>query len=135
MKMLIASALVMICSFTAQGYELKFYENPVPFNPYVEDIDTLLEQAVSRNHWKFRLDEGKRLARLDYKTYQIDVELLVSSEGVTITPLSVSRTECKNRCKVDQDKVDGWLLSMRKLIALGVTKAVREDALRQIYSD
>ncbi|AQS39448.1 hypothetical protein Sps_04347 [Shewanella psychrophila] len=132
MKVKISIILILLFSISSQAYELKFYANPVPFSPYVEDIDGLLESAVSHNHWTYRVEEGRRYAYLDYKSYRIEVELLVEKGGVSIVPLSVVRPECKRKCSIDQDKVDGWLVGMRRHIALAVTKVLREDALKQI---
>lgn len=115
--------------------ELQLYQDPIPYGTYIKDLDSLLADAVKRNHWVFSKDEsGIRYANLDYKTYKINTELMVKDNSVAVKLISAARPDCgKKSCKVDMDKVDGWLVKLRRSIAYDVTKAVRDDALKRRF--
>ncbi|MGS0728176.1 hypothetical protein ACVBKF_18410, partial [Shewanella sp. 0m-11] len=112
--------------------ELQLYQDPIPYGSYVKDLDSMLTDAVKRNHWVFSKNEaGLRYANLDYKSYKIKTELVVNSNTVAVKLISAERPDCgKKSCKVDMGRVDGWLVKLRRSIAYDVTQAVRDDALK-----
>ncbi|GIU29240.1 hypothetical protein [Shewanella sp. MBTL60-007] len=136
MRKIIAGLLVScIGVMTVTASELKLYQDPIPYGTYITDIDSMLTDAVKRNHWVFSKDEsGIRYANLDYKTYKITTELMVKDNSVAVKLISAERPDCgKKSCKVDMGKVDGWLVKLRRSIAYDITLAVRDDALKRRF--
>ncbi len=121
--------LSLVAPLQAQGLHL--YQDPIPLGSYVTDYDDMLDKAVSRNHWRFEREGDKRFARLSYKTYEINVELVESDKGIAITLIDAKREGCTKNCDVDMGKVSGWLVKLRRTIAYDLTLAVRDDALRR----
>ncbi|MGS0676693.1 hypothetical protein [Shewanella sp. 125m-1] len=133
MKKMSAALLVGACGLMpVAASELQLYQDPIPYGSYVKDLDSMLTDAVKRNHWVFRKNEaGLRYANLDYKSYKIKTELVVNSNTVAVKLISAERPDCgKKSCKVDMGRVDGWLVKLRRSIAYDVTQAVRDDALK-----
>ncbi|WP_299803906.1 hypothetical protein [uncultured Shewanella sp.] len=138
MRKIIAGLLVSCVGvMTVTASELHLYQDSIPYGNYVQDLDSMLTDAVKRNHWVFSKDDaGIRYANLDYKTYKIKTELVVSGDTVAVKLISAERPDCgKKSCKVDMDKVEGWLVKLRRSIAFDVTKAVRDDALKRRFVD
>ncbi|MGS0690159.1 hypothetical protein [Shewanella sp. 0m-4] len=133
MKKMSAALLVGACGLMpVAASELQLYQDPIPYGSYVKDLDSMLTDAVKRNHWVFSKNEaGLRYANLDYKSYKIKTELVVNSNTVAVKLISAERPDCgKKSCKVDMGRVDGWLVKLRRSIAYDVTQAVRDDALK-----
>ena len=122
--------LSLVSRVQTQG--LHIYQDPIPLGSYVSDYDGMLDKAVARNHWVFEREGDKRFARLNYKTYLINVELVESDKGIAVTLLDAKREGCTKNCDVDMRKVDGWLVKLRRAIAYDLTLAVRDDALRRM---
>ncbi|GIU18401.1 MULTISPECIES: hypothetical protein [unclassified Shewanella] len=136
MNKMIASVLVSCLGvMPIAASELQLYQDPIPYGSYVENIDNLLTDTVKRHHWVFSKDElGVRYADLDYKTYKLRTELVINNNSVAVKLISAERPDCgKKSCKVNMSKVDGWLVNLRRSIAYGVTKAVRDDALKRRF--
>ncbi|QDF74501.1 MULTISPECIES: hypothetical protein [Shewanella] len=121
--------LSLISPLQAEG--LHIYQDPIPLGSYVSDYDDMLDKAVARNHWVFERQADKRFARLNYKTYLINVELVESDKGIAVTLLDAKREGCTKSCDVDMKKVTGWLVKLRRAIAYELTLLVRDDALRR----
>ncbi|ABZ77763.1 conserved hypothetical protein [Shewanella halifaxensis HAW-EB4] len=137
MKKVITVLLVATsCLMPVAASELQLYQDPIPYGSYITDLDSMLTDAVKRNHWVFSKGEsGLRTANLDYKTYKIKTELVVKDNSVAVKLISAERPDCgKKSCKVDMDKVEGWLVKLRRSIAYDVTQAVRDDALKRRFA-
>ncbi|MGS0682666.1 hypothetical protein ACVBIL_16125 [Shewanella sp. 125m-7] len=134
-KVIAAVIMVTSCLLPVAASELQLYQDPIPYGSYVKDLDSMLTDALKRNHWVFSKDEaGLRYANLNYKTYIIQAELLVKDNSVAVKLISAERPGCaKNSCKVNMGKVDGWLVKLRRSIAYDVTQAVRDDALKRSF--
>ena len=88
------------------------------------------DKSVKRNGWTLaKIDDNKYIASILHKSYDIKVELLVEDKSVRLVLQSATRPDCTRRCKVDMDKVEGWLIRLRKSLALDITYLVRDDAL------
>ncbi|HCD13441.1 hypothetical protein [Shewanella sp.] len=109
-------------------YQLQRWQNPVPTGGYVQDIPAMLQRAVTRDSWELETAaDGTWLARLNnYKGYTVEVEVARQAQELQLNLLS-SRCDCK----MDQAKIDSWLIRLRRNIALEVTKAARDESLRQ----
>ncbi len=114
-----------------QAKELHIYQDPIPLGNYVTDYDAMLTEALSRVHWRFERVGDKRFAWLNYKAYEIKVELVENDKGISIVLLDSKRDEsCIKKCKVDMEQVTAWLVRLRRTIAYDLTLIVRDDALR-----
>ncbi|NRA71296.1 MAG: hypothetical protein HRU24_09745 [Gammaproteobacteria bacterium] len=123
-------AILLCFSINSLAYELDAYAKPVPYYHYVSDLSVLLKKSAERNHWDFSKDnQGNYFSRLLYKSYDINTQLMINNNTVTIKLLSANRVNCSRRCSVDQDVVQGWLLNFRRAIAFDVTLAVKKSAL------
>ena len=134
---IIALAIYFGCNMPSYANELQYYQDAIPYGSYVKELDSTLSKAVERNHWLYSKDEGGiRYANLDYKTYIIKVELVIENDSVAIKLLDAQRPDCgKRSCKVDMDKVEGWIVKLRRNIAFDITKLVRDDAIRRGFGD
>ncbi|GIU31046.1 hypothetical protein L2719_03125 [Shewanella schlegeliana] len=136
MRKIIAGLLVgYLGAIPVAASELQLYQDPIPYGNYITDLDRMLSDAAKRHHWVFSKEEsGLRSANLDYKSYKVKVELVVKDNSVAVKLISAERPDCgKKSCKVDMDRVDGWLVKLRRSIAYDVTKAVRDDALKRRF--
>ena len=138
MKHIIFALIVCLgLCMPASATELQYYQDPIPYGNYVKDLDSTLTKAVERNHWLYSKDEaGTRYADLDYKSYKIKVQLVIKGDSVALKLLDAQRPDCgKKRCQVDMDKVEGWIVKLRRNIAFDITKLVRDDAIRRSFAD
>lgn len=129
--------VVAIClSFQVFSYELDAYKKPIPFYDYVTNLEKLLLKSVQRNRWTLVKDENNNFhANILHKTYDIKTALVIENKTVSIKLLSVTRVGCKGRCKVKDDKVQGWLLRLRKSLAYDITLAVKKETLKKSLQD
>ncbi|MFT4927853.1 MAG: hypothetical protein ACI8WB_003967 [Phenylobacterium sp.] len=126
---LTAVLLLLTLSFPALSYQQDAFARPIVYGNFVKDMPTLLKQAVNRNGWTLTQDDkGQFFAHIAYKTYEINMQIVVSNNEIRIQRQSVTRPECKNRCSINEDKVQGWLLRLRKTIGYELTQLAREDA-------
>lgn len=85
----------------------------------------MLQRAVTRDNWELETAaDGTWLN--NYKGYTVEVQITRQAQELQLSLLS-SRCDCK----MDQAKVDSWLIRLRRNIALEVTKAARDESLRQ----
>lgn len=96
--------------------ELHIYQDPIPLADYVKDEPALFTKALARTGWTYDQVNDQQFARLSYKTYQINVELIRNDAGVALKLVDASRPDCgKKVVKLTQIKsLAGWL-------SLGVT--------------
>lgn len=134
MKKLVSLLVGIAISLNALAYEIDAYAKAIPFYHYVSNIELLLEKAVQRNRWLLVKDEqGQFSANIVHKGYDIKTALIIKDNTVSIKLLSVTRAGCSNmqKCKVNNDKVQGWLLRLRKSIAYDITLVVRKGLLKE----
>ncbi|MCG9740204.1 hypothetical protein L1D32_18810 [Shewanella insulae] len=131
-KIMLGMLIGLSLAAPLQAEGLHIYQDPIPLGSYVTDYDDMLDKAVARHHWRFEREGDKRFARLSYKTYEINVELVKSDKGIAVTLLDARREGCTKKCDVDMRKVTGWLVKLRRAIAYDLTLAVRDDALRRM---
>ncbi|MGZ9899766.1 hypothetical protein [Shewanella gaetbuli] len=130
--MLCLLTVAMLFSENLVAKTLHIYQDPVPIGNYVDDLEGLLTRASAQNGWTYTHADGKRLSKIVHKTYHITVEMLVDEQGVAVSFVDASRPDCtKKSCKVDMDKVNGWLVRLRRNIAYELTLLVRDDALKK----
>lgn len=135
MKKLILIFLTLI-AFQSQAYKENAYKDPIYTYDYVSDIEKLLSDSLKRNKWKLvKNEEGKYFAEISHKKYKIKAAIKLANKSIVLDLDSVTKEHCKLSCKIskkDKEKVQGWLLRLRKSIALNVTTAVRKAALKQM---
>jgi len=134
MKKLFSLVISIVISCSVLAYEIDAYAKAIPFYHYVSDIEPLLEKSVQRNHWSLVKDEqGLFYAHIVHKGYDIKTALLVVDNTVTIKLLSSIRVGCTKvqQCKLDEEKIQGWLLRLRKALAYDITLAVRKGLLKE----
>ncbi|WP_394204653.1 hypothetical protein [Shewanella waksmanii] len=122
-------------SSSIKADELHIYQDPVPVGDYVKDEAAMLTKALARTGWVYDQQGKQQFARLNYKGYQVNVELVHQPAGISLKLLDASRPDCgKKRCEADMDKVTGWLVKLRRNIAYELTLLVRDDAIRRSYA-
>lgn len=132
MKLFLQLLVLALVSFSSAAYEVAAYKKPIPFYNYVTDIEPLLNTAVTKYHWALSKDkQGKFFANLSYKDYAIKIALVTEQQQVRIELLSTARPGCTSWCSIDKEDVEGWLLRLRKSIALEVTFAARKAAQKE----
>ncbi|MCE9686883.1 hypothetical protein LZP73_11835 [Shewanella sp. AS16] len=121
--------------FTVQAMatELHLYQDPIPLNGYVSDIDALLSRSLQRNQWTFSKDEaGHYFANITHKGYEIKSQIVADKDTLQVKLLSATRVECNDRdCSVKEEEVEGWLTKLRRSIAYDLTMVVRDAALKK----
>ncbi|NMH66098.1 hypothetical protein [Shewanella salipaludis] len=131
----LSPGLIFGALFTVQAMatELHPYQDPIPLNGYVSDIDALLSRSLQRNQWTFSKDEaGHYFASITHKSYEITSQIVADKDTLQVKLLSATRVECSDKhCSVDEDKVEGWLTKLRRSIAYDLTLVVRDAALKK----
>ena len=133
-KCIFIIALCLISVSSLQANTLHLYQDPVLLGDYVKDQDEMLTKALKRHGWVYLIEGNRRFANLSHKTYEINAELVIKDAEVTIKFIDAARPECtEKRCDLDMDKVNGWLVKLRRSIAYDLTLLVRDDAIRRSY--
>ena len=116
--------------YVADLHAIDHYKDSIFFGNYIKNMQQTFEKSVKRNGWALtKIDDNKYMASIFHKSYDIKVELLIKDKSVRLVLQSATRPDCTRRCKVDMDKVEGWLVRLRKSLALDITYLVRDDAL------
>ncbi|ROS02060.1 hypothetical protein EDC56_2510 [Sinobacterium caligoides] len=109
------------------AYEQNAYAKPIQYAGFVDDVSSLVTR-VTKNGWQISEQKsGLYSVTLNYKGYAINTAITDAGSSLTIQLISADRLDCK-KCTVDDEKVQGWLLRMRKLIAREVTEQARDAA-------
>ncbi len=129
----IFAALLLIS--TSKVSAIEHYKDAIYFGNYLTDLEATFEKSVKRNGWSLSKNaSGEFFASIAYKSYDIKAQLVLQNNTVKVVLLSATRPECKRRCDVDTDKIEGWLVRLRKSLAYDITYAVRDDALKKSAS-
>ena|GEM_PF-3763989 len=134
MKKILGLLISIVVSCNVLAYENDAYAKAIPYYHYVGDIESLLDKAVQRNRWSLvKNEQGQFNANIVHKGYGIKTQLVIKDNTVSIKLLSAERVGCTKiqKCKLDEDKVQGWLLRLRKSLAYDITLAVRKGLLKE----
>jgi len=132
---LLVSVLLLLAGGNA-GAELTPYSDPLPLGDYVQDVNGLLERAFNYDSWQLRThpDENTYIAFISHREIDVTVHVLVQDQVLTLNLESAFQTGCASPCNDLGDKrpVSGWLVNLRRSIALELTTLVRDELKNQM---
>ena len=134
-RSLILAVGLGFCSHSAaqEGAEFTFYDDPFVLGSYIDDPSTLIKKGMKQYEWQ-SVEEvpGVVRAKLDYKGYELRVDIHYSATKIWFEPISAINNDCaKKPCEVVQRHVDRWRLGLRR----GIAKAITDEAIKDAYND
>ena len=129
MKIRLAAVLVLLlCSTSSYSYEKDAYAEPIVHGGFVTDVEKLLAKGVQRNGWVLsKAGDDSYNADISHKGYEIKTLITTANNTITIALVSVEGHRCNKTCKQSEERVEGWLLRLRRLIGSELAIAARND--------
>ena len=132
---LLVSVLLLLAGGNA-GAEVTSYSDPLQLGDYVQDVNGLLERAFNYDRWQLKSgpEENTYIGSLSHREIDVTVRISVQDQVLTLSLESAFQTGCASPCNDLGDKrpVDGWLINLRRAIALELTTLVRDELLSQM---
>jgi hypothetical protein len=129
-------ALILLLGISPVAAEpVEPYSDPLPIGDYVEDVHGLLERAFGYSQWRLTpwATEDTFTGFLSHKGFDITVRIDVRDQAVWVSLESVHETGCSSDCRdLGEEKVLGWLVSLRRVIAYELTLLIRQRLLDQM---
>ncbi|EKE75498.1 hypothetical protein [Gallaecimonas xiamenensis] len=125
-----ALLLTLGLGFGTASQAFSLYQDPLPLKPYVKEPVKLIKHALQQAQWQAMGEApGKVEALLDYKGYQVRVDIRYDQHQLWIEPVSAQNNGCKKApCKVEQSNLERWHLNLRRWLAKDLTEAAVKDA-------
>ncbi len=132
---LLVSVLLLFAGGNA-GAEITPYSDSLELGDYVQDVNGLLERAFNYDRWQLKSgpDENTYIGFLSHREIEVTVRISVQDQVLTLSLESAFQTGCASPCNDLGDKrpVDGWLINLRRAIALELTTLVRDELQSQM---
>ncbi|CAH0991314.1 hypothetical protein SIN8267_01417 [Sinobacterium norvegicum] len=129
MKQILMFLLLAAFSMNSNAYQHDAFAKPVHYGDFVTELPLLIKTAVERNGWQVSaVNNNVYHVDIEHKGYVINTTISDDNSALTIVLVSVDKPDCKKKCAIDNDRVQGWLLRMRKLLTQQITLQARDAA-------
>lgn len=138
MRYLNAMLLALVLLFSvgqASAEPIAPYSDPLPIGDYVDDVHGLLERGFSHGPWRLtpQTIENTYTGFLSYKGFDITIGIDARDQAISLSLESVYETGCTGSCRdLGEERVVGWLVSLRRAIAYELTLSVRQHLSDQM---
>ena len=107
------------------------YSEPIALGDQTFDIGAALEAAFEKTQWTLtKKSDELYIGNLSYKGFDVQVQISLVDNVLTVTLDSVTETGCGDNCKdLGDKKVLNWLVSMRRSITHELTLRVRDGLM------
>lgn len=119
--------LTLLYSHYSFSYAKDAYQEAISIPPTINNIGELIERS-RRDGWQHERKTKQHTAKINHKGYFMHVEFLTTPKQVTIKLIDFKKNNCKKKCEVVDDRILGWLLRLRKSIAIYITRTLRDQA-------
>jgi hypothetical protein len=126
---------LFVTTLSVQAYEKDAYAEPIVHGDFVVNIEALLAKGVVRNGWTLsRVDNDSFNADISHKGYEIKTLITTANNTIAIKLVSVEGHKCNKTCKKSEERVEGWLLRLRRLIGSELGIAARNDVRERLIA-
>jgi len=132
-KSLQLSTLMVMFLFAApvNANPIHPYSEPIALGDQTFDIGAALEAAFEKTQWTLtKKSDELNIGNLSYKGFDVQVQISLVDNVLTVTLDSVTETGCGDNCKdLGDRKVLRWLVNMRQRITHELTLRVRDGLM------
>ena len=121
--------VVFLVAIPVTAEPLHPYADPIGLGDQADDVSAILAAAFEPTPWMLaKENDALYLGKLSYKEVDVQVQISVVDNVLTMTLDSVTETGCGGDCKdLGEKPALRWLVSLRRDIAHELTLRVRDS--------